>query len=94
MDKSELGIIQELMEFLQDKMQYGHDDLGDRLGRPKPEMAIMKVEGSMPGDDAMGDKMPTDDDQSPPMGMDPDKDDDMNEDPDDSLKRRLMQMRG
>lgn len=92
MDRKELEIIQELMDVLQDKMQYGEDDLSDRLGRKKPGLEVVKVEGSMPmtGKDPLehaegmaGADMGEDQDS---MGMD--------EDPDDKLKRRLMSMRG
>lgn len=85
MDKSELGIIQELMEFLQDKMQYGEEDLSERLGRPKPEVQVTKIEGEMPmGDDAEMESP----DMDPMGGMDE------MESPEDKLKHRIMKMRG
>lgn len=79
MDRSELEIIKELMAELEDKMQPGKDDFEERLGRKKPGVEVLKVEGQMPGDG-----MDMDDDsmmakgvmgKDMPMGMD-DKDDD------------------
>ncbi len=81
MDKQELQIIQELMEVLQDKMQYGEDDLSERLGRKKPDVEVVKVESELPLEGAT-------EESGLPMG------DGMDEDPDESLKRRLMSMRG
>lgn len=104
MDKHELDIIQQLMEVLQDKMQHGEDDLSERLGRKKPGIEVVKVEGKLPmGDDPMKEAdaaaamAPGDDREmsevpehhSMSMG-----DDMMDESPEEKLKRRLMKMRG
>jgi len=89
MDKSELGIIQELMELLQDKMQYGEDDFNSRLGRKKPEVEVVKMEGDIPGGE-----MGMDDSSGMDMGDDSDSSMmEMDESPEDKLKRRLMKMR-
>lgn len=93
MTKDKMEIIQELMDMLKDEMQYGKDDFEERLGRKKPDMAIMKVEGDLEPDEEK-------------MGMDLDGDDEMGESPehakmvmgaddeDEDLKSRLMKMRG
>lgn len=39
--------IMNLMEELQEEMQYGEDDLAERLGRPKPQVEVMSIEGEM-----------------------------------------------
>ncbi len=83
--KEDLAVILDLMEKLQDKMQYGEEDFNDRLGRKKPEVQVMSIEGESP---MGGDEEPDGDEMPPMMG------DDMDEDPDEALKRRLMQMRG
>ncbi len=92
----ELKVIQNLMEELQDKMSYGKDDLEERLGRKKPAIEVMKVEGEMePEGGELGDlrapEMPADDDESPVMGMDEEEEE---ESPEDKLKSRLMRLRG
>jgi hypothetical protein len=101
MDHSnELEIIKQLMTELQDKMKYGEDDLSERMGREKPGVSVMKIEGEVPAD-----KMSMDDDSSPMMDKDPmASDDDMEFDdeegmfkqksPGDDLKKRLMALRG
>lgn len=45
-----MEIIKQLMEELQDEMQYSGEDLGERLGRPKVEIE-MKSEKPMDGDE-------------------------------------------
>jgi hypothetical protein len=59
MDDRKMQIIQELMDQLQDEMKYSPDDLGERLGRKKPELEVVKMEGELPMDDEMSgdDKM-------------------------------------
>jgi hypothetical protein len=44
MERDEMQIIKELMEELQDHMKYSEDDFGERLGRKKPEVEVMKIE--------------------------------------------------
>lgn len=44
MEENKFEIIKKLMEELQEEMKYGPEELGDRLGRPKPDVAVMKVE--------------------------------------------------
>lgn len=93
MDKQELQIIQELMEVLQDKMQFGEDDLSERLGRQKPEVEVMKIEGKSEGDPMLEGA-----EAESGMDLDADKEMSMEDEFDDSpeakLKRRIMQMRG
>lgn len=93
-----LKVIQELMQELQDEMQYGKDDFESRLGREKkPEVEVLKVEGSM-GEDPLLEK------KEAKLGMDMDQDMEMgedsempmvdDEDPEEKLKNRLMKIRG
>lgn len=55
MDRSELDIIKELMAELESKMQPGKDDFEERLGRKKPGIEVLKIEGKVPGQMAMED---------------------------------------
>lgn len=80
-DVDKLKMISNLMEELIGDMEPGEDDLSERLGRPKPEMAAIKIEAG-PDDDDMGDEMPVGDDVDMPMSED------------DKLKDRLMKLRG
>lgn len=103
MDRSEFEIIKELMQELEDKMQYGEDDLAERLGRKKPGVEVVKIEGKMPEDPMMEKKeeeLGMDLDQDQEMGEDPEHvekvlgdDEDMPMDPDAKLKARLMKLR-
>lgn len=93
MERGELEIIKELMAELESHMEPGKEDFEERLGRAKPEVKVMKIEGDMPTEDPMEEKM-----ESPEMEMGEDKgemlgmDDDMMSD-DEKLKARLMKMR-
>lgn len=93
MDKKELMMIQELMQELADKMEYGEDDFNERLGRKKPEIEVMKVEGEMPMDEM-------DQDESPEMDEDVEDMDMMSDglqmdmSPEDKLKQRIQKLRG
>lgn len=82
MQRSEFEIIQELMDELQAQMKYSEDDLGERLGRPKPQVEVMKIEAEG-GDEPM-------------LGEGDDMEEDMmvEESPEDKLKERLMKLRG
>lgn len=96
MDDKKMEIIQQLMEELQDQMQYGEDDLGDRLGRKKPDVEIMKM-GIDGKDDPMMDDHDGDEDMPGGMGHGMDRGmmmDAMNDDPEENLKNRLMKLRG
>jgi hypothetical protein len=86
MERSELKIIQELMEKLCDEMEYSPEDFEGRLGRNKPDVSIVKVEGKGPmleeaeeglGDEEMGEEMAMSED-----------------DPEESFKQRVMKLRG
>lgn len=100
MENQKLKIIQELMSQLADEMEHSPDDLEHRLGRSKPEadVSIMKI-GVDPLKEKMGMDMSKDsdmdgDDDSMEMG---DSDEDMHDmpmDDEESLKQRLMRMRG
>lgn len=88
MDKRELQIIQELMEKLTEEMEYGEEDLSERLGRKKPEVEVLKIEGEMP----LEDEDMEEDSMEPEMEL---EDEDMEESsPEEDLKRRLMKLRG
>jgi hypothetical protein len=43
----DLKVIMQLMEELQDKMSYGEDDFAERLGKKKPGLEVLKIEGEM-----------------------------------------------
>lgn len=99
-DDKELSLIKELMEQLTDEMEYGEDDFAERLGKGKPGVTVLKIEGKT-GEDPMMEKA------EEKMGMDLDGDMEegespmhkamvMGEDmsPDDKLKQRLMRLRG
>lgn len=98
--KSKLDMIKELMDQLQEEMQYGKSDFEDRLGRKKPDAAIevMKVEGDSPELKKAEDMSGMDMDQDMEMGEDSDHPEmAMNgeeESPEDMLKKRLMKLRG
>lgn len=53
MESRKFEIIKQLMEELQEEMQYSEDDLGSRLGRAKPEALSVEIETEEPmdGDD-------------------------------------------
>ncbi len=89
--KQQLQIIQDLMGQLQEKMEYGEDDFSSRLGRPKPEIEAVKIEGKLPmegsPDEGEG--------EMPEMeAMEGHDDPMMDESPEDKLKKRLMRLRG
>jgi len=48
MDERKFEIIQQLMDELKEEMSYGADDLGERLGRPKPAVEMTAVEVGEP----------------------------------------------
>lgn len=78
MERDTMEIIQDLMNELQEAMKYDSSDFDSRLGREKPDMEVVKVEGDMPmGEGAMGDDMEM-----------------AEEGPEDKLKNRIMKMRG
>lgn len=49
----ELELIKELMEELEGKMKYGEDDFNMRLGKKKPELEVVKIEGKLPKEGMM-----------------------------------------
>lgn len=81
MEEKSMEIIKQLMEELQEQMAYSEDDLGERLGRKKPEVEVMKIEAE--GEPMMEGEM----DEEMPM-------DGMEESPEDKFKKRLMSLRG
>lgn len=89
MEKHEMQIISQLMEELQNAMGHSEDDFSERLGRKKPEVEVVKMQGKLPMDGSMDGDMPMGDDDD--MGpMDPD----MDASPEDKLKKRLLALRG
>ena len=94
MDKRELQIIEQLMEELKGQMEMGAEDYDHRLGREKPAVEVVKMEGSLPMDDddeLEEPEMEADSDESPMMA-DIMPDEDMS--PDEKLKQRILKMRG
>ena len=100
MDEMKLKLIQELMEELTGSMEMDKDDFDHRLGRKKPDIEVLKVEGSLDPKMEKAEEM---------MGEDMDGDMEMGEDPEhaaavmgmgeeaspeDKLKDRIMKMRG
>ncbi len=89
MDRKELELIQKLMDELQEKMQYGKEDFEERLGRKKPEIEVMKIEGKVP----LGESDDEEDSEhferveEEPKDMEPSS-------PEEELKKRLMKLRG
>ena len=89
MDKRELELIKELMDKLSDEMEYGEEDFAERLGRKKPEIEVIKMEGEMP----LEDEDMEEDSMEPEMELEDEMD--MEESsPEEDLKRRLMKLRG
>lgn len=88
--QKELQVIMDLMKELQDKMEYGEEDLSERLGRKKPELEVMKIEGEMP---EMEDEKPEVElELGGGMDMEEDCEPGM-ESPEYKLKKRLMKLR-
>ncbi len=79
-EQTTLEVIKNLMEQLVGEMEPKAEDFEERLGRKKPEVIAMKVEGKLPGH-AM-------EEESMEEEMMP-----MEEGPEDSLKKRLMKLR-
>lgn len=106
-NKLELKLISQLMDQLQGEMEYDEDDLASRLGRKKPGIEMVKIEGKMPmhGMDDPMEKMEEmtgrDLDNDMEMGEDPEHaamvmdegEDDEDMSPEDMLKKRLMKLR-
>ena len=107
MDKRELQIIQELMEELQGQMDHSEDDFAERLGRKKPGIEVTKIEAGPESEEELMEDSELEDAEEA-MGKDLDGDMEMGEDPEhaaavmgamedspeESLKRRLMKLRG
>ena len=83
MEDRKMQIIGQLMEELQDLMQPDESDLSERLGRAKPDVEIVKVEGSMEDPSLEGEQDEIDLEEEPEM-----------ESPEDKLKSRLLKLRG
>jgi hypothetical protein len=93
----ELDVIMELMHDLQEKMEYGEDDLDERLGRRKPGVEMVKIEGKLPTKDIevedLGDEMDMAEEPfSTEMALG--EDDELEESPEAKLTKRIMKMRG
>lgn len=91
--KKELMMIKELMEKLIDEMEPSPDDFDERLGRSKPEIKSVQIEGVIPADEDM---LPMEDDMDSEMDDMVDEDEDMmvEESPEEALKRRIEKLRG
>lgn len=92
--RDQMDIIADLMEELKGAMEYGESDFDERLGRKKPAMEVVKIEGEM---DPMLEA------KEEAVGMDLDGDSEMGEgmehmeevlSPEDKLKERLQKLRG
>lgn len=84
------------MEELKDQMEYGEDDFAERLGRKKPGIEVVKIEGKMPMDEDMEDAeemMGEDLDEDMEMGEPEEHKDAIIGSPEDVLKERLMRLR-
>jgi hypothetical protein len=82
MESKKLEMIMKLMEELQEEMQYGEEDFSSRLGRKKPEIEVVSLEGEMPLE------------ESDEMDMADDMGEGMDESPEMKLKSRLKKLRG
>lgn len=78
--KQELQIIMELMQELQDEMEMSESDFDERLGRKKPGVEVLKIEGELPLDEEHLDEME--------MSEEPEE-----LSPEEMLKRRIESMR-
>ncbi len=91
--KEELKVIMDLMQDLQNKMEYGEDDLSERLGRKKPGLEVVKIEGKLP----MGEEEGMEEESEMPFGMGSSKsmeeDCEMEDGPESQLKKRLLKLR-
>lgn len=91
--KHDLDMIIKLMEELKDGMEYGEEDFNERLGKQKPEVEVLKVEGEMPLKKGVMEEGCEEDE------MDHEFDEDSGSffaknDPEESLKKRVMKLRG
>lgn len=83
MERDQFEIIQELMDELKSTMAYSEEDFASRLGREKPEVEVVKMEGKLPlGDDLEG------------AMHEMEEEAEFEESPEDKLKSRLMKLRG
>lgn len=76
--KQDLEIIRDLMDELIGEMEPGEKDFSERLGREKPELAMVKMEVG-PEEEPMEDE---------------EKEIEFEMDPKEELKKRIMKMRG
>lgn len=96
MDRKELEIIQQLMEELQGQMEDGPEDFDERLGRKKPDVEIMKIEGKVDpnlmrdqeDEEMMGEE------EEPSVEMFGDEDDMEEMSPEHDLMARIKKLRG
>lgn len=95
MDRKELDLIAQLMEELQGQMEDSHDDFDERLGRKKPDLEILKVEGK----DVRPEIEESDEhEMSESPEFEAGEEEGMMEDeessPEEALKKRIMALRG
>lgn len=95
--KKELMLIKDLMDKLVEEMEPTSDDFDEALGRKKPQVESITVEGVMPEEEAE-EMLHEDLDGDMEMGEDPEHaaevmEEGMDESPEEALKRRIMKMR-
>lgn len=103
--KKELMLIKELMDKLVDEMEPSVSDFEERLGRAKPEIKSVEIEGVIPGEEMEDSELEHEEEE---LGEDLDGDMEMGEDPEhaamvlgeeatspeEKLKQRIMKLRG
>jgi len=72
------------MKDLQDKMEYGEEDFSERLGRKKPEVEVLKIDGDLPLDEESEECF-----EEAPL-----EEEELPESPENKLKNRLLKLRG
>lgn len=94
MDDRKMEIISQLMEELKEEMQYGEDDLASRLGRKKPDVAMMSIEAEDPSMESEEEEIGMDLDDDMEEGEGPTHKAKIMGSPEEKLKERLLKMRG
>jgi hypothetical protein len=108
MERDQFELIKEIMDEIRDHMKYSPDDLEERLGRKKPKVEMVAIEGKLPEEgmekleEKMGADLDGDEEMDEPMdhkekvfgktGMDMGMDDEEMS-PREVLKKRLMKLR-
>ncbi len=79
-----IQVIMDLMKDLQSEMEPDANDIDERLGRKKPEIAVAKIESEVPLEGVELEDMGEEEMELPIE----------DESPEDKLKNRIMKMRG